>query len=124
MSFAGIGIWTRSFLRYCKVLKYVLFKMHNEIRKSHTVRNIFVSKVRKVQNLIPYIKILISIHPICRVTAVSVCEDSSLLSAGFSDSTIRVFTLTPNKLRSMKSPEELELIDKDTGKILVLLLLL
>ena len=37
------------------------------------------------------------------------------MSAGFSDSTIRVFTLTPNKLRAMKSGEELEIIDKDSG---------
>ena len=54
-------------------------------------------------------------HSIFRVTTVNICEDSSLLSAGFSDSTIRVFTLTPNKLRSMKSGEELEIIDKDSG---------
>lgn len=52
------------------------------------------------------------------VTTVNICEDSSLLSAGFSDSTIRVFTLTPNKLRSMKSGEELEIIDRDSDDVL------
>ena len=52
---------------------------------------------------------------IFRVTTVSICEDSSLISVGFSDSTIRVFTLTPNKLRAMKSGEDLEIIDRDSG---------
>lgn len=52
---------------------------------------------------------------IFRVTTVSICEDSSLMSAGFADSTIRVFTLTPNKLRAMKSGEDLEIIDRDSG---------
>lgn len=46
------------------------------------------------------------------------CEDSSLLAAGFSDSTIRVWALTPNKLKKMKPSSDLELIDKDTDDVL------
>ncbi|XP_052079379.1 transcription initiation factor TFIID subunit 5-like isoform X2 [Mytilus californianus] len=52
------------------------------------------------------------------VTTVNVCEDSSLMSAGFADSTIRVFTLTPSKLRGMKSGDDLEIIDKDSDDVL------
>lgn len=47
-----------------------------------------------------------------------VAEDSSLLAAGFTDSTIRVWSLTPNKLKKMKSSAELENIDKDTDDVL------
>lgn len=47
-----------------------------------------------------------------------VAEDSSLLAAGFSDSMIRVWSLTPNKLKKMKSSAELENIDKDTDDVL------
>ncbi|XP_074652274.1 transcription initiation factor TFIID subunit 5-like [Tubulanus polymorphus] len=52
------------------------------------------------------------------VTSVDVSEDSSLLSAGFADSSIRVFTLTPNSLRKMKTSDELELIDKEADDVL------
>ena len=51
-----------------------------------------------------------------RVTSVDISEDSSLVSAGFADSTIRVFSITPNKLRSMKPADELNLIDREAGK--------
>ena len=50
------------------------------------------------------------------VTSIDISEDSKLICAGFADSKIRVFTLTPNKLRSMKSSDELEIIDRETGE--------
>lgn len=52
------------------------------------------------------------------VTCIEVTEDSSLLSAGFADSSIRVFTVSPNKLRGMKPPNELEIIDKEADDVL------
>ena len=51
----------------------------------------------------------------CRVTSVDICDDSSLMAAGFADSSIRVWSLTPNKLRGMKPPDDLNLIDKEAG---------
>ena len=42
-------------------------------------------------------------------------EDSSLLSVGFADSTIRVFTTSSQKLRGMKTAGELDSIDRDAG---------
>lgn len=47
-----------------------------------------------------------------------ISEDSSLLAAGFSDSLIRVWGLTPMKLKKMKSSAELELIDKEADDVL------
>jgi len=44
-------------------------------------------------------------------------EDSSLLAAGFSDSTIKVWPLTPNKLKRMKGANELETIDKEADDV-------
>lgn len=50
-----------------------------------------------------------------RVTSVDISEDSSLLAAGFADGNIRVWSLTSNKLREMKDPDDLDLIDKEAG---------
>lgn len=49
------------------------------------------------------------------VTTVNVCEDSTLISAGFGDSTIKMWSLSPNRLRSMKPLDDLTLIDKEAG---------
>ncbi|OWF36015.1 transcription initiation factor TFIID subunit 5-like [Mizuhopecten yessoensis] len=51
-------------------------------------------------------------------TCVEISEDSSLLAAGFSNSTIRVFSLNATKLRTMKKPKDLDLIDKETDDVL------
>ncbi|ESO82043.1 hypothetical protein LOTGIDRAFT_135304, partial [Lottia gigantea] len=51
------------------------------------------------------------------VTSINFSEDTSLVSAGFADSVIRVYTTSPNKLRSVKSGLELELIDKDADDV-------
>nr|CAB3266797.1 transcription initiation factor TFIID subunit 5-like [Phallusia mammillata] len=47
------------------------------------------------------------------VTALDICDDSSLLAAGFLDSHIRVWSLTPRSLRSVKSAAELSVLDKE-----------
>jgi len=54
-----------------------------------------------------------------RVTSAEVSEDSSLLAVGFTDSIIKVWTLVPQKLRAMKSAEQLQDIDREAGKDLV-----
>ncbi|XP_026321818.1 transcription initiation factor TFIID subunit 5 isoform X2 [Hyposmocoma kahamanoa] len=54
-------------------------------------------------------------------TAISadICDDSTLLAVGFNNSTIKVWTLTPVKLRGMKSAEKLQDIDREAGDVLV-----
>lgn len=52
------------------------------------------------------------------VHCVEISEDSALLAAGLSDSTIKVWSLTPSKLKSMKSAYELELIDREADDVL------
>ena len=47
-----------------------------------------------------------------------VSNDSSLLAAGFSDSNIRVWTLTPQKLRKVKPAEALKDIDPEADDVL------
>ena len=44
-----------------------------------------------------------------------ICDDSSQLAVGFENSTIKIWALTRNKLRAMKKPHDLELIDKEAG---------
>lgn len=51
------------------------------------------------------------------VSSVEISEDSSMLASGFADSEIRVWSLTRNKLRSIKPPNELELIDKECDDV-------
>ncbi|CAB3231072.1 unnamed protein product [Arctia plantaginis] len=48
-----------------------------------------------------------------------ICDDSTLLAVGFSNSHIKVWTLTPVKLRGMKSAEKLQDIDREAGDVLV-----
>ncbi|ELT88262.1 hypothetical protein CAPTEDRAFT_225253 [Capitella teleta] len=51
------------------------------------------------------------------VTSVDFCEDSSLMAAGFADSQIRVWTMTPNKLRAIKTSDDLNIIDKEADDV-------
>lgn len=41
--------------------------------------------------------------PLQGLTAVDVTDDSSLIAGGFADSTVRVWSVTPKKLRKVKS---------------------
>ncbi|KAK0175489.1 hypothetical protein PV327_009236 [Microctonus hyperodae] len=60
--------------------------------------------------------LLNSVHT---VTTAEISEDSSLLAVGFSDSTLKVWSLIPQKLRSMKSGELLADINKEADDVLV-----
>lgn len=51
------------------------------------------------------------------ITAAEVAEDSSLLAVGFSDSGIKIWSLVPQKLRLMKTAEQLADIERDAGNI-------
>jgi transcription initiation factor TFIID subunit 5 len=53
---------------------------------------------------------------VLRVTSAEVSEDSSLLAVGFADSIVKIWTLVPQKLRAMKSAEQLQDIDREAGK--------
>ncbi|XP_076634901.1 TATA-box binding protein associated factor 5 isoform X3 [Colletes latitarsis] len=59
------------------------------------------------------------LNAIHTVTAAEVAEDSSLLAIGFSDSSIKVWTLIPQKLRLMKTGEQLQDIDREADDVLV-----
>lgn len=52
-------------------------------------------------------------------TCAQVSEDSSLLSVGFAESMIKVWSLVPAKLKGMKSASELAHIDKEADDVLV-----
>jgi len=47
------------------------------------------------------------------VTAAEITEDSSLLATGFSDSGIKVWSLVPQKLKLMKTGEQLQDINRE-----------
>ena len=48
----------------------------------------------------------------------SISEDSSLLAGSFSDSIVRVWTLTPKKLCPLKTPAQMQLVTLAAGKSL------
>lgn len=47
-----------------------------------------------------------------------IAEDSSMIGIGFEDSIIRIWSLTPKKLRTLKSVNELSKIDKEADDVL------
>ncbi|KAG7174515.1 Transcription initiation factor TFIID subunit 5-like 1 [Homarus americanus] len=51
------------------------------------------------------------------ITSVDISDDSSMLAYCTSDSQVRVQSITPSKLRCMKSAEQLNDIDKDAGPV-------
>uniref|UniRef100_T1J5I9 Transcription initiation factor TFIID subunit 5 n=1 Tax=Strigamia maritima TaxID=126957 RepID=T1J5I9_STRMM len=53
------------------------------------------------------------------VTCSEISEDSTLLSAGLADATIRVWSVIPSKLKTMKSYNDLSGIDREAGDVLV-----
>ncbi|CAD7087906.1 unnamed protein product [Hermetia illucens] len=53
------------------------------------------------------------------VTCTEISDDSSMMAVGFADATIKVWSLTPSKLREMKPADQLKEIDRDADDVLV-----
>lgn len=49
------------------------------------------------------------------VTCAEICDDTSLIAIGFADSVLRVWSLTPSKLREMKPADQLKEVDREAG---------
>lgn len=54
-----------------------------------------------------------------RVCCAEITEDSSMLAVGFNDSIIKVFTLVPQKLKTMKSADKLQEVNIEAEDVLV-----
>lgn len=52
------------------------------------------------------------------VTCAEIAEDSSILAVGFADAIVKVWSLMPQKLRAMKSAEQLQDIDTEADDVL------
>lgn len=50
------------------------------------------------------------------VTCAEISDDTSLLAVGFANSMIKVWSLTPSKLREMKPADQLKEVDREAGK--------
>ncbi|KAL1494284.1 hypothetical protein ABEB36_009907 [Hypothenemus hampei] len=53
------------------------------------------------------------------ICCAEITEDSSMLAVGFNDSIIKVFTLVPQKLKTMKSADKLQEVNCDVEDVLV-----
>lgn len=51
------------------------------------------------------------------VTCAEISDDSTLLACGFSDSSVRIWSLTPAKLRALKEADALRELDKESADI-------
>lgn len=57
-----------------------------------------------------------------RVCCAEITEDSSMLAVGFNDSIVKVWTLVPQKLKAMKSAEQLEEVNIEADDVMVKIL--
>lgn len=53
------------------------------------------------------------------VTCAEVTEDSSMLAVGFSESFVKVWTLVPQKLKTMKTAQQLQEVNIEAEDVLV-----
>ena len=51
-------------------------------------------------------------------SAVEFCDDSSILALGFTNSIIKIWSLSPHKLKGLKSSESLDAINRDSDDVL------
>ncbi|KAL4217146.1 Major facilitator superfamily domain-containing protein 3 [Mactra antiquata] len=92
-------------------------KDHDKMERINSYREA-LRRVKMGPNSLPSISFYTFHNAVQGLTSVEISEDSSLLCTGFGDSNIKVWSLTPNKLRSMKQPDELELLDKEGDDVL------
>ncbi|KAG1651336.1 Transcription initiation factor TFIID subunit 5 [Nymphon striatum] len=78
-----------------------------------------LKRVKLGSNNLPSISFYTVINAHQTVTSISICEDASFLAAGFSNSFIKVWSLTQDKLKKMRVSQELSQIDKEADDVLV-----
>ncbi|XP_068113612.1 transcription initiation factor TFIID subunit 5 [Hyperolius riggenbachi] len=94
-----------------------------ELKDSDKLDKIMIMKeaakrVRLGPDMLPSICFYTFLNAYQGLTAVDVTDDSSMIAGGFADSTVRVWSLTPKKLRGVKSTSDLNLIDKESDDVL------
>lgn len=75
-------------------------------------------KLRLGPDMLPSICFYTFLNAYQGLTAVDFTDDSSQIAGGFADSTVRLWSVTPKKLRKVKSAAELSLIDKESDDVL------
>lgn len=70
-------------------------------------------------DLLPSVCFYTLLNSVHTVASAEISEDSSLLAIGFSESMVKVWTLVPQKLKSMKSADQLQDIDREADDVLV-----
>ncbi|XP_061405194.1 LOW QUALITY PROTEIN: transcription initiation factor TFIID subunit 5 [Lethenteron reissneri] len=77
-----------------------------------------MKRVRLGPDCLPSICLYTFLNAYQGLSCCDISDDSSLVAAGFSDSTVRVWSLTPKKLRCIKPSSELVLIDKEADDVM------
>ncbi|CAG5021994.1 unnamed protein product [Parnassius apollo] len=93
-----------------------------ELKETDKIEKVKALRAKRVQlgpDCLPSICFYTLLNSGNTAICADICDDSTLLSVGFNNSTIKVWTLTPVRLRGMKSAEKLQDIDREAGDVLV-----
>lgn len=94
-------------------------KLKDHEKRSKILKYKEVSKRLHVgREKIPSICFYTFLHSTEKINCLDISEDSSLIACGFDDSSIKIWSLTPSKLRTLKTPNELSKIDKEADDVL------
>lgn len=109
-----INIYVLIVIQVANYLTYMFRKDADKLEKIKALR-----EASKRANLgpesLPSICFYTLLNSLNQITAAEICEDSSILGIGFADSVIKIWSLTPSKLRGMKNADLLSDIDREAG---------
>lgn len=74
-------------------------------------------KVNLGPDTLPSIIFYTFVNSSSSLTSVEICEDTSLMAGGFSDSLLQIWSLNAAKLCTIKPPDELNIVDKEADDV-------
>ncbi|XP_071943039.1 transcription initiation factor TFIID subunit 5-like [Antedon mediterranea] len=77
-----------------------------------------LKRIRLAADSLPSICFYSFLNAYDGLISTDISDDSSMMACGFSDSCVRVWSVTPKKLRNMKAAKQLDAIDKEAEDVL------
>lgn len=93
----------------------------DKAEKAKSLREIFRRQNLSTDTL-PSIIFYTVLNACSSPSAVEICDDSSILALGFTNSIIKIWSLNPHKLKGLKSSELLNEINRDSDDVLIRML--
>ena len=89
----------------------------DKAEKAKALREIFRRQNLSAETL-PSIIFYTVLNANSSLSAVEICDDSSLLALGFTNSQVKLWSLNPHKLKGLKSSDALDSINRDAEDVL------